>query len=894
MAKAWNLTVLLLLGGGIGYGVFNATYNSPNAVADRKLAAAQSLIQRGEIVEAAQTYRDVVYGESDRVEEARRILVSMHKDEAVTKADLTNVARVMDIELATRHQNSGDPIGKSVSEVGMDLVDQRGLKDLEGSSEIFQIIAPVVQDQDRFNAVRLTILEKLVQTQPDNVQYASQLCEGLEANGDMDRCESLLIPHRDKLGSTEGARILGQVLADKGKIDEAHRFLKDYCEVHLGDLNAADSRFRSVLDSEQQRIIKELESGKASRGFYTRYDRASEEKQNEMVNDYISQKLKNNRKFDDARLAYTKETAVVPVALDLGMVQLRRAQAMQDAEKRTAELKAAEQTFVSISSVVGESDEYRLYMGQVNYWLGKYDEGRELFEKVLDANGRKFNILVGVSGMVREVGRTTEATNLIEEAYEKSKKPFEKHQAAAMRSSMADDNDDRILWLQRADTSKPSICAALKSAKGSKAAIEDDFDQAERLYRESIAAYDQIPEDISQLNNSGLTCFSLYRISGDKKDFDEGLRRLEKAISLKPADSILRYNASLLVLSAAHADIVGDAIDFGVMRSEASDDSLPFLYDDIAGKQPVIEKLRAHGGVHKAIDLMENVLLLAPKKVRAYASLAEYHGRNDDANALAQLREKIIKAKPEIDLTEIKDYLNGSSDPKILTTFQNAIAHREKALANSERGSLTRSVAIADLIRYQTGLNELEPIDDWDPWVQLAKESYESQRCMGTRSAYVTALAARAHQRLIENETLYRKHTERCGRTLQTLSALSVFISQSKSNSEIVHGDPDIQKATQLLRETFAAFPNSPSPWQWAWVKHQDPELANKLAVKVKESDHSRLSAEIGCLLSPASMSHAVDLYFLHLSQGNAEAAIDAMHKCAKHDIPLPFDVPDF
>ena len=34
--------------------------------------------------------------------------------------------------------------------------------------------------------------------------------------------------------------------------------------------------------------------------------------------------------------------------------------------------------------MAGDSDAYRLFLGQVNYWLGKADEGQKLFDALLD------------------------------------------------------------------------------------------------------------------------------------------------------------------------------------------------------------------------------------------------------------------------------------------------------------------------------------------------------------------------------------------------------------------------------------------------------------------------------------------------------------------------------
>ena len=78
----------------------------------------------------------------------------------------------------------------------------------------------------------------------------------------------------------------------------------------------------------------------------------------------------------------------MPVALDLGIVLLQRGQRLNDPAARRAELEKAEKTFLAIQGVAGESDTFRLSMGQVYYWLGRHDDGTKMFDDLLKANNR--------------------------------------------------------------------------------------------------------------------------------------------------------------------------------------------------------------------------------------------------------------------------------------------------------------------------------------------------------------------------------------------------------------------------------------------------------------------------------------------------------------------------
>jgi len=890
-AKAWNALMVLTLIGGFGFFSWNATYNSPDAIANRQLAAAENLMNDGKIVEAAEAYRDIVYGTSSRGDEARRALVSMHKNATVASADLSEIAKVFEIELKMRSKTTGDSVGKSVFESGMDLVEKRGKDDLAGASAVLQVIESVVTDDQRFNDGRLPIMEKLVEQEPENMQYAGQLASVLEAKGEFERCEALLAPHSNELGVTEGARILGQIWAGQGKIDEAHRLLNPYCESRLTAFNNAEAKFRRVLELQQDQILKELERGNGPDSFYTKYERASESQQMQMVDDYLTKKLDNNRTIDEARQEYVSQTNIVPVALDLGMVKLRRAQACTDAEERRAELESAKETFTSIRSVAGDTDEYRLYMGQVNYWLGKYDEGRQLFDQLLDANNRDFKILVAVSSMVREVGRSAEAKKLVEEAYQKSTIATEKQSAAAMRASMGGDYDDRIMWLERADRNDPQVKASLKAAKGSQAYIEGDFEEAERLLRESIAVYDETPEDTSALNNSGLTCFTLYRITGEQKDFDEGLRRVEKAISMTPSDSILRFNAARLFLSAVYGDTLKDSLDLAILKNDASEEMLGYLYENAKEKKQLVERIRQHHGWKKTTDLLENVLILAPKNEDAYRELAKLHELNRDIESLTEIHRRIVAAEPEIDLTMVQKFLSGEEDEKLSKNLKTVLKILEGSLSESEPNSVTRAAIIGKLSEIRSKQGTIGTVGNLDELVDMARESWQANPSSGTRGALMHLLLGRAHQRLSKTEPAYKKHADRSQRTLHPSTTLTLAVTQGGPLSETILADDDVVEAIPLVRASLEAFPDSPSSWHWALLRDVDPELAKDIAKKIGNDKLSKLSSKISTLLSPASMALAVHVYFDHLSQGDVQAANAALKTCADYGVPLPIDV---
>jgi hypothetical protein len=131
-----------------------------------------------------------------------------------------------------------------------------------------------------------------------------------------------------------------------------------------------------------------LRAGKAPADFYKRYDAADEATKREMVSGYIDEKLSGDASLKSVVQALRESGAIVPAALDLGIVTVQRAQKLADAAARNAQYEAAEKVFLSIRGAAGNTDSYRLYLVQVYYWLGMQGEGKKLFDELLAAHQR--------------------------------------------------------------------------------------------------------------------------------------------------------------------------------------------------------------------------------------------------------------------------------------------------------------------------------------------------------------------------------------------------------------------------------------------------------------------------------------------------------------------------
>src|SRR5262249_13649970 len=107
------------------------------------------------------------------------------------------------------------------------------------------------------------LLERLNARHPDNAEVASALAVVYEKQGETARCEKLLMPHLKRLGTSEGARILGRILAQKGKFEEAHALLAPYAEENLKLLHEAEEGYQQAVQRAWQKVVAEVNSGQA-------------------------------------------------------------------------------------------------------------------------------------------------------------------------------------------------------------------------------------------------------------------------------------------------------------------------------------------------------------------------------------------------------------------------------------------------------------------------------------------------------------------------------------------------------------------------------------------------------------------------------------------------------
>ncbi|MHC4180410.1 MAG: tetratricopeptide repeat protein, partial [Planctomycetota bacterium] len=619
LARFWNLLVVvaaLCLG---SVGAWNAYTSSPEYLAGRKIAQADRAAQAGDYVEAAKLYFEVATGQTRHASEAvERIKGLLDRPDQLASPE--DAAAIWQIAVQLQQQGRWPDTGARLLEQALALVERHAEADPRGALAVLESVTPLAEDADGLTALRQPLLERIVARQPGDTEAASLLAVLYETQGELSKCEPLLTPHVHRLGDTEGARILGQIWARQGKFDESHSLLVPYCEMRLEKLHAAEKDYTNTVSEAQERVLDQLSSGEAPGFSYEIARGATEAEQNAMVQEYVQSRLKDDPGIRKAQEAMLKSAGVVPVALDLGMVILRRAQDQDDPEVRRAELERAEKTFLAVRGLAGETDQYRLNLGQVYYWLGKHDQGRQLFDELLQAQNRSYEILIGVSRLLRQVGAKSEARLLVEEAYNNEQDQAKRYQAALDRAAMFVDVDDAITWLRRANPADFVVQAELGTALGNRAIRDGQEQEAVLHLREAIGLYNRMTETPGALNNCAGAHVSLYRITGDRQELRQAVTMYEKAVAFAPDDSLPLSNLAGWTLEEALSEIIGDRIDLKALKTAAGLDLLAYLYEDQSGKNAHVERVRSSDDVAKTLAYLDRLFLLAPKRADAYAT----------------------------------------------------------------------------------------------------------------------------------------------------------------------------------------------------------------------------------------------------------------------------------
>jgi tetratricopeptide (TPR) repeat protein len=884
-AWRWNVGWPIFAAVGLGWLGWFLYTDSADYKAGRKLTEAHRLVEQGEAGRAAHIYEEVIRGGGRRGAEARTKLDGLI---ASPPESLSETADVFQVAIDMQRRGQGQV--PNLFDRALELAQKNEESDPGGALAVLEVVATLdPRPADRV-ALHRRLLKRAVAKEPDDPALASRLAVLCESVGDRKGAEAALKRHEGRLGSLDGAAVLGRIHASQGKYGQAEKLLTAYLDARLPQLRSADQKLRSAIQIGRQRILDGLRQGQAPGFDYARYKSVSQTEQGNMVEQYINASLRSDPGLLIALKDRSAQAPVVSAAMDLGIVRLQRAQTLADPAGRRKELERAEQAFLMVQSEAGQTDEYQLNLGQVYYWLGRHAEGKKLFDEVLKNRQRSVDLLLQIAQRLRAVGDWSGARALCEEAYQHAGEQAVKQRAALVRSLLFTDLDDRIMWLERSAAGNAEVRASLAGARAEKARMDGKDEAAVALLREALAIYSNMPENAVTLNNSALIHFELYELTHDRDHLSRGADKLDRSIALQPSDTIALSNGLAWMMTTACQDVIGAEIDLKVLKRGASYDLLTYLYHDQHGQDKLMARLASQPGYHKAVACAEKLMLLAPRQRDSYSwPLALYSWANNLKGIQGVWQKlKTVEVDREQSNREALDHFNGKSDVKKRAEWKKSLSRQEQVweAARKSRGTTPAVAAVTLANSRMAGAVYGEAVNA-DGVVQLAENAVAAAPSAATMQARIQALTFRAHQALAKEVPAYGEMARKTARSLGP-ALLAYVLAHDGALCDKALANADVKRAQVLWLQQVRAFPRHPSSTAWAFLRSAHPEEAGRIARQLLADELDVLKGRINRVLSPLSASVALDQHFLLLMAEKAAEADVVLAEAAKRGVPIP------
>ena len=886
-AKVWRWCVSVGVILAIATAIQTAHTSSPEYRAGKAREKAVALASSGHPFEAADVYQDLLregIGNAAEWREARSALVRKE----ISSGDTNRVAAAVHYaDLKKSVPGSPEPLIPDLADRALEAASK--CADPADAEKILSSFRPETADLTRVHQELRKALESLHGKQPDDQMVRIKLALVREEFGEVDGALDLLTPAAAKLADGEGARLYGHLLLGENRAEEALPHLERYLERRTADWTRAGEMYESAYEAARTRELEGLNMSGGPTGFRARYDAVGKDEQRQMVEEYLSGQLAKDRALLAAQDRYRKSTSVVPAIMDLGVARLRIAQAEKDVARRKALLTSAEQAFLTLKSVAGESDEYRLFLGQIYFWSGRETEGRALFDELLASKQRDLPSLYGLANVFRDLGESNDACKLLEEAFPKAKDSNEKTLIISLRAILARSTDERIEWLAKGDGSLPGLEINLLEARGRKAEESGDPEQAKRFYHQALALYEKQDRTSANLNNSALLYRAIYQLDGKQADFEKAARLLSEAVELQPANSILAFNAASSLLDAAVIRVAGERVPAGLLQYDMGISSLQFLYGNEAEKAVVLTALQADPNFRKALAHFWDALLLSPKNTELYAwGVGVFYFIGDEA-ALERLLAKA--AEQEFDFTgqkqDLDRYLKKERDAEMKTAFaaqRERLGKLEAGLKGPRSKAMVQGpVAAIRLAGYAIG--EDPKVESWIADLRHALEVAPSSRL---RSTVETALEIAALENLAKEDPECAEIIGADRRLLGSSQLLRLLVRARGDLGERVRKHPAVVAAREASYDGVNLFPANFGLDDWLLAEGLHPEADSRLAALYAANKAGILTNHLSLEIQDDGPSALFVMFWTKIHEGDVAGAKELLPRMQAAGLKLP------
>jgi tetratricopeptide (TPR) repeat protein len=868
----------------VGSGMWAAHLNSPEYRAKKGRERAVALVAAGKPIDAVRAYRSMVAESIGDQAEWRQAMLNILNAE-IDSGDPKRMAAAFRYAEANNHV-------PGFNQVLIPDVTDKALVAAEKCSEpkdaeiILSALKPSTADLVRVHQALRKALESIHAAQPDDRETRVKLALIREEFGDVDGALALLEPAADQLGDGEGARLYGTMLLGEGRAAEALPHLERYVTPRLAEWRKLEGALDRAYEGAQEAALKRLDH---EAGFRRRYEAASEAEQQRMVQEYLANEVPKDSDFIAVRNRYQAESKIVPTIMDLGVARLRVAQAEKDPAVRKDLLKKAEDAFLALQGAAGETDEYRLFLGQVYFWSDREPEGRKLFDELLASKKRDAATLYQLADIFRDLGETNEARKLLDEAFPKAPNDQAKSGIVRLRAMLARNTDEKIEWLSKSNSTDPVMAISLSEARGEQAEEKGQAEVAKGHYRDALAGYGKLGRTSANLNNSALLYRRLYQLEGKREDFETSARLVSEAVDLEPANSILSHNAAASLLTAAVIRLAGDRIDSKLLQAEDGLDALRYLYQREDEKKQVVASLTSDPIFRKAIAHFWDALLLSPKSPSLYGWGAEVFAYIGDEASLEKLLEKA--AGQEFDFTSARDemarYQNKERDGEIRAGLK-AQRDKLKTIIAGLGDAKARAWAQASVATLQVSGFTIGDPSESKAWLGALKTATKEAPCARLQSTLEASLQIIALEALTADHPDCAVLIEANRRLIAPQDILRLLIRAKGELGERVRKHPAVVAAREAAVCETELFPSTFGLGDWLLLDGLNPEADAKLKELVTNHRAERLSRQLERELKHESASLLVEDFWEMVFNGDEKGAKELQQKIEATGVKLP------
>jgi hypothetical protein len=412
------------------------------------------------------------------------------------------------------------------------------------------------------------------------------------------------------------------------------------------------------------------------------------------------------------------------------------------------------------------------------------------------------------------------------------------------------------------------------------------------LLRQSTELWERQTQTVTTLNNGAIVSFTLFQLTGDPADAEQGAVKLQRAVSMSPTDSIITINAATSLSDAAFRDLLGDRVDVRLLKLPGDHEYLSYLYDDSAELEKYVQLVKQHTVLAEALSYYQRVQLLAPKSTEGFQLPSWVHRLVRDDEALREVHRRVMQS--EFDTSDSDSqrqrFISGQDDQKSLLQLNEALKRHYETLAGlGERAKdATFAVAAGRLIETELSTSFFGRTVDFEGLLQLAEVAYAAAPSQGSRSTLIAALLALADQKFRNQDANYAQLAQQYERSLGPAIQIPVVLQRDAVFRELALGNEHLQRGLSLTVEQVEKIPEWLEPWHWALIRHSRPELADEWGARLAANDVLRMQREIAFQLAPGNSYWAYSLAWLDECSGDTQQAESVLETCRQHGTPLP------